>query len=125
MFFIALVNGGRAVDIILLFFARALSNTAYSVTWIYTPEVFPTSLRTTAFALAECCSHIGSMVAPFVAQTMLDLGYLNAAAGIMCLAACLGVIATNLLTVETAGSALASDDIEMQENTRRVEMTTV
>ena len=53
---IAVTNGGRALDIILLFFARALSNTAYSVTWIYTPEVFPTSLRTTAFALAECCS---------------------------------------------------------------------
>ena len=123
LFLVAISNGGRAMDIILLFVARALANTAYSVTWIYTPEVFPTSLRTTAFALAECCAHIGSMITPFVAQTMLDLGYLNEAAGIMCLMAWLGVVATNLLTVETAGAGMASE--ELVDDKGGVEMTVV
>jgi len=66
------------------------------------------------------------MLVPFVAQTMLDLGYLNEAAGIMCLMAWLGVIATNMLTVETAGSALASDDDGLDgASSKRVEMTIV
>jgi putative MFS transporter len=122
---IAASNLGRAGDMILLFFARALANTAYSVTWIYTPEVFPTSLRTTAFALAECCAHVGSMITPFVAQTMLDLGYLNAAASIFCVMAWMGVVATNFLKVETAGAAMAEEDAAPDAGSKRVEMTVI
>jgi hypothetical protein len=71
-------------DIFFLFVARALSNTGYSVTWIYTPEVFPSSFRTTAFAVSECFSHVGAMITPFVGQTMLANGYLPEACMIYC-----------------------------------------
>jgi len=109
LFCIGVFSGTKASDAALLFLARALSNTSYSVTWIYTPEVFPTSFRTTAFAVSECFSHVGAMVTPFVAQEMLGVGLLAPACAIYGFASLGGYGATHFLQRETAGAALEEE----------------
>jgi len=101
------------MDIPLLFIARAFSNTAYSVTWIYTPEVFPASFRTTAFSVSECFGNVGSMITPFVGQTMLANGLLPEACMIYCAAAILAAFASFSLKVETVGKEMGAEEEEI------------
>ena len=44
------------------------SGLCFQVTWIYTPELFPTNLRSLAMGLSSSIGQIGSMVAPYSRQ---------------------------------------------------------
>lgn len=59
-----------------LFVARAAIMGAFSVTYLYTPELYPTRFRATAFGIANSFARVGGMVCPFVGQALVEEGYL-------------------------------------------------
>ena len=58
----------RILLTIFLFVIRAFATGVSQVVFVYTPEVYPTTVR--AFALGTCAAaaHIGAIVTPFAAQ---------------------------------------------------------
>ncbi|GBG25757.1 Solute carrier family 22 member 22 [Hondaea fermentalgiana] len=94
-------------DTICLFFGRALIEAAFVLTYVYTPEVYPTTIRTTAFGLANAFSRVGGMVAPFIGQDLVERGDREMAIMIFAVFTGFAVLAAILLPVETKGVALA------------------
>ncbi|XP_066294746.1 organic cation transporter protein-like [Branchiostoma lanceolatum] len=81
----------------------------------YTPEVFPTVVRSTGMGIATACSRIGSMLAPFV--TLLGDVWLPLPMLTFGVASCAGGLAVCLLP-ETLGLPLP-ETIEDVENSGR------
>ena len=52
--------------------ARAFVNSAFVVSWLFTQELFPSAIRSSAFGVCNAFSRFGGMLTPFVAQTMLN-----------------------------------------------------
>eukprot|EP01031_Cornospumella_fuschlensis_P031901 gene31901-38569_t len=58
------VHGGGLLFLSIV--ARAAVMTASNATWVHTPELYPTSLRTFAHSLCTCFSKMGSFLCPFL-----------------------------------------------------------
>ena len=112
LFSIAIFPGDRASDMVLLFLARAVSNTAYSSAWVAAPESVPTRIRVQTFSIAECFSHVGGMLTPFVAQEMLAVGLLRPAASIYGLSGVVALVAAYFLKRDTPGAAMVEEEEE-------------
>ena len=58
----------RILLTIFLFVIRAFATGVSQVVYVYTPEIYPTTVR--AFALGTCsaAAHIGAIVTPYTAQ---------------------------------------------------------
>lgn len=90
----------------ILFIGRGAALGVFLVTYTYTPEVYPTHLRTTGFGLANSFARIGGMVAPFIGQTLVTSGHIEAAAAIFGGFCLLAVAAAASLKHETANKTL-------------------
>lgn len=55
----------------LLFGARICITTTFTVVYIYAPEIYPTSVRTTGVGVASSVGRIGGMICPLVAVVLL------------------------------------------------------
>jgi hypothetical protein len=60
------------VDVTFLFLSRLTSYAAFIVTFIYTPEVYPTRVRSFAFGIFNAASRIGGLVAPFIGVDLFE-----------------------------------------------------
>jgi len=58
----------RPVLTLFLFVARALISGAFQAAYVYTPEVYPTSMRAIGLGSCSGMARIGAIVTPFVAQ---------------------------------------------------------
>jgi hypothetical protein len=93
----------------LLFAARLFVMAGFTVLYIYTPEVYPTSVRTLGLGVCNACSRLGGLVAPLVAVWLLQTsGAVVAEVGlaVACVAAGVGMA---LLRWETAGQGLLDE----------------
>lgn len=61
---------GRAVVTVILFFIRACIAGVFQVTFVYTPEVYPTTLRGSGMGFCSGFSRLGGMVTPYVALVL-------------------------------------------------------
>ncbi|KAL9268642.1 Organic cation/carnitine transporter 7-like protein [Drosera capensis] len=52
----------------LLFGARVCITTTFTVVYVYAPEIYPTSVRTTGLGVASSMGRIGGMICPLVAE---------------------------------------------------------
>mmetsp|Transcript_2053 Transcript_2053/g.3759 ORF Transcript_2053/g.3759 Transcript_2053/m.3759 type:complete len:497 (+) Transcript_2053:249-1739(+) len=102
------LNGMTNIDLVILFGARMLITGAFTVTWLYTPEAYPTNIRTTAFGFANAFARIGGAVSPFVAQDLLDEGLAWLAEAIIAAMCIFAGIAALMLPIETAGKQMAA-----------------
>mmetsp|Transcript_8378 Transcript_8378/g.13588 ORF Transcript_8378/g.13588 Transcript_8378/m.13588 type:complete len:558 (-) Transcript_8378:454-2127(-) len=93
-------------DTICLFFARGLVDAAFVLTYVYTPEVYPTTIRGTAFGIAVAISRVGGMAAPFVGQDLIERGERKTALLIFSICVGCAAFATVLLPIETKGRNL-------------------
>lgn len=102
-----LFGGSPAVDTPLLFCARALITGSFAVTYLYTPEAYPTVIRATGFGLANAFSRIGGMAAPFVGEDLVERGERDLALFLIALASGLAALFALMLPLETSNMALA------------------
>ncbi|GAB5364446.1 hypothetical protein AAMO2058_000971100 [Amorphochlora amoebiformis] len=108
-FFIILLiplEGETSASVSILFLARVCITGAFTVTYLYTPEVYPTNIRTTAFGYANSFARFGGMTSPFVSQDLIHAGHAWAAELIFAAFSILATLAAWMLPVETAGRAM-------------------
>ncbi|OAY48705.1 organic cation/carnitine transporter 7 [Manihot esculenta] len=73
------VHQSRAVTVVLLFGARICITGTFAVVFIYAPEIYPTSVRSTGVGVASSMGRIGGMVCPFVAVSLVQSCHQTAA----------------------------------------------
>uniref|UniRef100_A0AAY5EKW7 SVOP-like n=1 Tax=Electrophorus electricus TaxID=8005 RepID=A0AAY5EKW7_ELEEL len=87
---------------VLLFLLRSLIAVNSNVVYIYTAEVYPTSVRATGMGLCTSFSRIGDIIAPFIAQVLfIQCILIN-----LCVSYCLCALGTVFLPFETSGRAM-------------------
>ncbi|XP_034984458.2 putative transporter SVOPL [Zootoca vivipara] len=88
-----------------LFMLRALVSANFNTIYIYTAEVYPTTMRAVGLGTSGSVCRIGAMVAPFIAQVLMNASFLGA----LCLFASVCVVcavSAFTLPIETRGRAL-------------------
>jgi hypothetical protein len=68
------VLNGEHLAAALLFLARATVMVAFTVLYIYAPEVFPTSIRGSGVGTANAMARVGGMLAPFLSIELVEDG---------------------------------------------------
>ncbi|RUS84221.1 hypothetical protein EGW08_008025 [Elysia chlorotica] len=59
------IPGINIIVIIISLIGKFGSSAGYGVLWMYTPELFPTNIRTTGFGVSSLAARIGVIVTPF------------------------------------------------------------
>ncbi|KAM6168223.1 putative transporter SVOPL [Erethizon dorsatum] len=88
-----------------LFMLRALVAANFITIYIYTAEVYPTTMRALGMGISGSLCRIGAMVAPFISQVLMSASFLGA----LCLFSSVCVvcaISAFTLPIETKGRAL-------------------
>ncbi|KFU95802.1 Putative transporter SVOPL, partial [Chaetura pelagica] len=88
-----------------LFILRALVSANFNTIYIYTAEVYPTTMRALGMGTSGSLCRVGAMVAPFIAQVLMSVSFIGA----LCLFASVCVvcaISAVTLPIETKGRAL-------------------
>ncbi|XP_060632839.2 putative transporter SVOPL [Anolis sagrei] len=88
-----------------LFMLRAFVSANFNTIYIYTAEVYPTTMRAVGLGTSGSLCRIGAMTAPFIAQVLMNASFLGA----LCLFASVcvvGAISAFTLPIETKGRAL-------------------
>ncbi|XP_011923651.1 PREDICTED: putative transporter SVOPL isoform X2 [Cercocebus atys] len=88
-----------------LFMLRALVAANFNTVYIYTAEVYPTTMRALGMGISGSLCRIGAMVAPFISQVLMSASILGA----LCLFSSVCVvcaISAFTLPIETKGRAL-------------------
>ncbi|KAM5205066.1 putative transporter SVOPL isoform 1-T1 [Hipposideros larvatus] len=88
-----------------LFMLRALVAANFNTIYIYTAEVYPTTMRALGMGISGSLCRIGAMVAPFISQVLMSASLLGA----LCLFSSVCVIcaiSAFTLPIETKGRAL-------------------
>ncbi|GAB1602604.1 synaptic vesicle 2-related protein-like, partial [Argonauta hians] len=95
----------RQVLICFLFVARAFISSAFMGAYVYTPEIYPTSMRAIGLGACSAMARIGAIITPFIAQVLLSHSKHLAISlyGIMGL---IGSTAAFFLPIETKGKSL-------------------
>jgi MFS family permease len=85
-----------------IFVARAFISGAFQCVYVYTPEVYPTTLRAIGLGASSSMARLGAIITPFVAQVASgDTVYIPIC--VYGFTALLGVLASLALPVETRG----------------------
>jgi putative MFS transporter len=79
---------------------------AFAVLYTYTPETYPTTLRTTGMGSASGWARVGGFIAPYVGGVLIDAS-LVVALGIFALAFLINAAVIALFAEETKGRDLA------------------
>ncbi|KAI0234007.1 Synaptic vesicle 2-related protein [Lamellibrachia satsuma] len=103
--FLLFICTGRIGLITLFFCARALISSAYQVVYVYTPEVYPTTIRGMALGSCSAAARCGCIVTPFVAQVLLRAS-LHTAISVYAVSVVIAGVAAFLLPIETKGRSL-------------------
>ncbi|XP_062472399.1 putative transporter SVOPL isoform X2 [Pezoporus occidentalis] len=88
-----------------LFMLRALVSANFNTIYIYTAEVYPTTMRALGMGTSGSLCRVGAMVAPFISQVLINASFLGA----LCLFSSVCVvcaISAFTLPIETKGRAL-------------------
>ncbi|XP_061361369.1 organic cation/carnitine transporter 7 isoform X1 [Gastrolobium bilobum] len=90
----------------LLFGARICITTTFTIVYIYAPEIYPTSVRTTGVGIASSVGRIGGMICPLVAVGLVHDCHQTAAVLLFEIVALLSGICVMFFPVETMGQEL-------------------
>ncbi|VDK70100.1 unnamed protein product [Dibothriocephalus latus] len=107
VFFVAInICVPYTVTISFLFILRALSSSTLNLAYLYTTEVYPTTIRSLALGLFSSASRLGAMSTPYVAQVLMPEVSVLAALGTYSAMCVLCAIASTCLPIETKGRAM-------------------
>ncbi|KAJ0021582.1 hypothetical protein Pint_32418 [Pistacia integerrima] len=101
-----LFQQSEGLTTILLFGARICISGTFTIVFIYAPEIYPTSVRTTGVGVASSIGRIGGMVCPLVAVALVHGCHQTAAIVLFEIVIFLSAIATLLFPLETKGREL-------------------
>ncbi|XP_052214568.1 putative transporter SVOPL isoform X12 [Dreissena polymorpha] len=88
-----------------IFLVRGFSAGMFNFVYIYTSEVYPTTIRTLGIGAASSWARVGAMVTPFLAQVLLDTS-LTAAVWVYGSIGFICAVCAVLLPIETKGREL-------------------
>ena len=94
-----------------LFIARGASMGAYTTLYIYTPEAYPTRVRSLALGVNSGLARIGALVSPTLAVTAARNGHASTAEGALAAAAAIAAGCGFCLRVETGGRQLTVTEV--------------
>jgi len=97
----------RGLVTLTLFTSRAFVVAAFQTVYVYTCEIYPTTIRALGLGSGSGISRLGSMLSAFVAQVLLQES-IRGAMGVYLLVGCIAAIAALFLPLETKGRALRS-----------------
>lgn len=103
---------GRMAESVVFFVGRGLSSGAFQTIYIFTNEVYPSVVRTTAMGMSSSMARIGLIFTPFVSQYLANINH-AAAMWIYFAAATLAVLGVFLVPIETTGRPLLSSMDEL------------
>ncbi|KAK9688754.1 hypothetical protein RND81_09G008800 [Saponaria officinalis] len=107
MFILPLVvHQSNGVTTTLLFGARACISGCFTIVFIYAPEIYPTSVRTTGFGAASSMGRIGGMICPLVAVSLVQGCHQMAAILLFAGVVLTSAVAVLLFPLETKGLEL-------------------
>uniref|UniRef100_UPI00358F2235 synaptic vesicle 2-related protein n=2 Tax=Myxine glutinosa TaxID=7769 RepID=UPI00358F2235 len=96
---------GRTSMTVLIFVARAIVSGGFQVAYVYTPEVYPTSIRALGLGTCSGLARLGALTTPFIAQVMLASSF-HLAISIYAFLAVLAGFASLFLPIETKGRGM-------------------
>uniref|UniRef100_W5NJX4 SVOP-like n=2 Tax=Lepisosteus oculatus TaxID=7918 RepID=W5NJX4_LEPOC len=94
---------------ILLFLLRSIVAMNFNAVYIYTAEVYPTSVRSIGLGFCTSFSRIGGMIAPFIAQVLMSKSVITALVP-FAVTSFLCSVGALLLPIETKGRALLQNE---------------
>merc|ERR1719495_1881227 len=92
----------RAVVTVILFFARALGSGLFQTAYVYTPEVYPTVLRSVGVGSCSGVARAGAMITPYIAQVLLPRSF-RGAISVYALSTLVATLCCFFLPIETKG----------------------
>lgn len=95
----------RVLLTIILFLGRAVIAGLFQAAYVYTPEVYPTSLRSVGVGGCSSLARLGAMCTPYVAQVLFQ-NSVASAVSVYGIFAVLASIACLFLPYETRGTDL-------------------
>ncbi|XP_050728587.1 synaptic vesicle 2-related protein-like [Eriocheir sinensis] len=103
--FLFICTSSRGWLTFILFVARGIISGVFQAAYVYTPEVYPTSLRAVGVGTCSGMARFGAMLTPVVAQvlTRTSIHLATATYGIV---AILAIAAALMLPIETRGRAM-------------------
>ena len=113
------VPTSRVSQLVMLFASRACIEGTFSVLYVYTPELYPTSVRSTGLALCNTFSRLGGFAAPFVSVYLVESGRTAVAEVVLAVLLFVGAVAAMALPFETKGvdlSVAGREDGEEEEH---------
>ncbi|XP_060520106.1 synaptic vesicle 2-related protein [Cylas formicarius] len=116
--FLVVCSGKRPLLTVMLFLARGIIAGVFQAAYVYTPEVYPTSLRSIGVGSCSAMARLGAMFTPYVAQVLLKSS-VTLATSLYALAALLAAIACILLPIETSGKELPENVQRHEPETRK------
>ncbi|XP_021834933.1 organic cation/carnitine transporter 7 isoform X2 [Spinacia oleracea] len=104
----------------LLFGARICITSTFNIVYIYAPEVYPTSVRTTGVGVASSMGRIGGMTCPLVAVSLIHGCHRTAAILLFVAIIFVSGVSVMLFPLETSGRDLSD---EVSDLNREVELS--
>ncbi|KAF6155201.1 hypothetical protein GIB67_019727 [Kingdonia uniflora] len=109
----------ESLTIGLLFGARICITGTFTIVYIYAPEIYPTSVRTTGVGVASSVGRIGGMLCPLVAVGLVHGCYQAASIILFVIVIFLSGLAVLFFPFETKGCEL-SDNVSKLKHTETV-----
>ncbi|XP_021761978.1 organic cation/carnitine transporter 7-like isoform X2 [Chenopodium quinoa] len=104
----------------LLFGARICITSTFNIIYIYAPEIYPTSVRTTGVGVASSMGRIGGMTCPLVAVSLIHGCHRTAAILLFEAIIFVSGVSVLLFPIETSGRDLSDEVSDMNQE---VELT--
>lgn len=98
-------SADRTFLTLIMFFARGIASGVFQAAYVYTPEVYPTVLRSVGVGACSGMARLGATLTPYIAQVMMKAS-LSAAVGVYVAIALFAGVACVMLPVETKGKEM-------------------
>ena len=95
----------RVFITVILFFVRGLASGVFQAAYVYTAEVYPTSLRSVGVGSCSGMARLGAMMTPYIAQVLMKAS-LEGAITVYVLVSVFAALSCLLLPIETKGKDL-------------------
>ena len=87
---------------VILFFIRGLASGVFQAAYVYTPEVYPTVLRSVGVGSCSGVARFGAMLTPYIAQVLMKQSF-PGAVSVYVLCSLVSSLCCLLLPIETRG----------------------